>query len=50
MSTQWISMIFLVKRVYVEYLFVSVGTHKRTNEITLEKDSKSFLVIFHYFI
>jgi hypothetical protein len=28
-------MIFLVKRVYVEYLPLGVGTHKGTNEITL---------------
>jgi hypothetical protein len=43
-------MIFLVKKVYVEYLLLGVGIHKRTNEITLQKDFESVLVIFHYFI
>jgi hypothetical protein len=40
-------MISLVKRVYVQYPPLGVGTHKGANGITLQKDSKSFFNIFH---
>jgi hypothetical protein len=43
-------MIFLINRVYVEYLPLGLDTHKGVTGNTLQKDFKSFLIIFHCFI